>query len=145
MQRFFRVFFNEPMLRHVQKCTIAEAIHQDESSWKGKSLQKDKFALATDLWDPFIENCKKSYVPGENLTVDGQLFLTKRRCLFTQYICSKPDKFGVKFLYQLLSPTNTFVMAFPIWAKITHGRLSNHSQILRSINWLILLKRMGTT
>ncbi|KAJ8873290.1 hypothetical protein PR048_026924, partial [Dryococelus australis] len=57
-------------------------------------LVKDKFAL---VWDSFIENCSLCYVPGANITVDEQLFPTKARCKFTQYMANKPDQFGIKF------------------------------------------------
>lgn len=60
-------------------------------------LLTDKFALVSDIWNPFVENCLASYRPGPNLTVDEQLFPTKTRCPFTQYMPNKPDKFGIKF------------------------------------------------
>jgi hypothetical protein len=45
----------------------------------------------------FVENSQKCYIPEESLTVDEQLFPTKSRCKFTQYMPNKPDKFGIKF------------------------------------------------
>ena len=45
----------------------------------------------------FIENSQKCYVPQESLTIDEQLFPTKSRCRFLQYMGNKPDKFGIKF------------------------------------------------
>jgi len=33
-----------------------------------------------------------------SLTVDEQLFPTKARCRFTQFMPNKPDKFGITFL-----------------------------------------------
>lgn len=41
-----------------------------------------------------IENCYKS---GAYITVDEQLFPSKAKCRFTQYMPNKPDKFGIKF------------------------------------------------
>ena len=60
-------------------------------------LQTDKFALISVVWDKFIENCIVCYKPGENITVDKQLFPTKPCCTFTQYMANKTDKFGIKF------------------------------------------------
>ena len=60
-------------------------------------LQTDKFALISDIWNRFVDNSISCYKPGENITIDEQLFLTKSRCRFIQYMPNKPDKFGIKF------------------------------------------------
>ena len=59
--------------------------------------ETDKFCLISEVWNCFIENCKKCYVPNFNLTIDEQLFPCKTRCPFIQYMANKPDKFGIKF------------------------------------------------
>ena len=56
--------------------------------------QTDKFCLISEVWDCFIENCKKCYIPSFDLTIDEQLFSCKTMCFFTQYMANKPDKFG---------------------------------------------------
>ena len=56
----------------------------------------DKFCLASYIWQSFIDNCQKSYIPSQNLTVDEQLLPCKARCKFIQYMANKPDKFGLK-------------------------------------------------
>ncbi|CAK1600205.1 unnamed protein product [Parnassius mnemosyne] len=61
-------------------------------------LYTDKFAMVSDIWNKFIENCEMCYIPGENMTVEEQLFPSKTRYRFLQYITNKPDKFGIKFL-----------------------------------------------
>jgi len=53
--------------------------------------------LFTEVWETFIENSKKCYIPNKDLTVDEQLLPCKSRCKFTQYMPQKPDKFGIKF------------------------------------------------
>ncbi|KAM7371189.1 hypothetical protein PAMP_010680 [Pampus punctatissimus] len=60
-------------------------------------LSQDKFALVSEMWDRLIQNSLASYKPGAEITVDEQLFLTKSRCAFTQYMPNEPDKFGIKF------------------------------------------------
>ncbi|KAF2886011.1 hypothetical protein ILUMI_20162 [Ignelater luminosus] len=42
---------------------------------------------------PTLQN---SYIPYENLTVDEQLLTFRSRCLFKQFIPSKPEKYGIK-------------------------------------------------
>ena len=59
--------------------------------------ETDKFCLISEVWNCFIENCKKCYVPNCDLTIDEQLFPCKTRCPFIQYMANKPDKFGIKF------------------------------------------------
>ena len=59
--------------------------------------QASQETLASEVWNPFIENCIKCYKPGENIATDEQLFSIKTRCRFVQYTANKPDKFGIKF------------------------------------------------
>ena len=54
-------------------------------------LTTDKFALASEVWDRFRINSIACYKPGAEITVDEQLFPTKARCRFTQYIKSKVE------------------------------------------------------
>ena len=68
-----------------------------------RRLQTDKFALASEVWQTFIDNCFLCYRPGENLTADEQLFPSKARCRFTQYMANNPYKFGIKILKSNLS------------------------------------------
>ncbi|XP_072558700.1 uncharacterized protein [Paramormyrops kingsleyae] len=60
-------------------------------------VKADRFVVISDIWTRFTKNCVESFTPGEHITIDEQLFPTKVRCPFTQYISSKPDKFGIKF------------------------------------------------
>ena len=53
--------------------------------------------MASSLWNPFIESCQKTHVPGPYITFDEQLLPYKARCRFLQYTPNKPDKFGIKF------------------------------------------------
>lgn len=53
--------------------------------------------MVSAIWNIFIENSQNCYKPGESITIDEQLFPTKVRCRFTQYMPNKPDKFGIKF------------------------------------------------
>ncbi|XP_047132681.1 piggyBac transposable element-derived protein 4-like [Hydra vulgaris] len=45
----------------------------------------------------FVENSQKCYIPEASLIIDEQLFPTKARCRFTQYMPNKPDEFEIKF------------------------------------------------
>jgi hypothetical protein len=105
---------------------IMEYLRFDIKAERSKRLGEDKFALASGLWTPFIENCKKAYIPNENLTIDEQLFPSKCRCPFTQYIASKPDKFGVKYFLLVDVETKYVCNGFPYLGK-DHARPTNQS------------------
>ena len=76
---------------------ILRFIRFDKKSERSKRLQNDKFALISEIWNKFIENSQACYKPGANITIDEQLFPTKARSRFIQYMPNKPDKFGIKF------------------------------------------------
>ena len=69
----------------------------DYKQTRSHRLATDKLALISTIRNTFVENYLKHYRPGTNITVDEQLFSTKTRCRFTQYIPNKPNKFGIKF------------------------------------------------
>lgn len=76
---------------------ILRFIRFDKRTERSRHLQTNKFALVSEIWDKFIENSQACYQPGQNITVDEQLFPSKARCRFTQYMPNKPNKFGIKF------------------------------------------------
>ena len=89
-------FFSEKMDRN-RFCEIVRFLRFDLLSTRLPRLQTNKFALISAVWDKFVENSMVCFKPGENITVDEQLFPTKARCRFTQFTANKPDKFGIKF------------------------------------------------
>ena len=92
-------------------------IRFDIRSTISERLATDKFALFSTIWDRFIENCKSNYVPNANITIDEQLFPTKARCPFTQYMANKPDKFGVKFWLAVDVSSKYLLNGFPYLGK----------------------------
>lgn len=89
-------FFSETMSRN-NFTEILRFIRFDRKSQRSQRLKTDKFAMVSAIWNIFIENSQNCYKPDENITIDEQLFPTKVRCGFTQYMPNKPDKFGIKF------------------------------------------------
>ena len=77
----------------------------DDRATGQERLKVDKFALMSWVLKRFDKNSQTAFVPEESLTIDEQLFPTKARCRFTQYMGSKPDKFGIKFW--ILADLNT--------------------------------------
>lgn len=110
------LFFSETMSRsNFQE--IMRFIRFDKKHERSQRLKSNKFALISEIWDRFIENSQNCYKPGAYLTVDEQLFPTKTRCRFTQYMPNKPDKFGIKFW--LASDVNSkyIINGFPYLGK----------------------------
>jgi len=95
-QKWGPAFFSKTMPRN-KFTEIMKFIRFDKKDQRSQRLKKDKFALISEVWNRFIANSQACYKPGVNITVDEQLFPTKARCRFTQYMPNKPDKFGIKF------------------------------------------------
>jgi len=76
---------------------IKKFIRFDCRTTRNERIKNDKFCMMSWVLSRFVENSQKSYVPEVSLTVDEQLFPTKARCRFTQFMPNKPDKFGIKF------------------------------------------------
>ena len=76
---------------------IMRFLRFDLKTERRRNLLQDKFALVSQLWNSFISNCQKAFIPQWNITVDEQLLPCKARCKFIQYMANKPDKFGLKF------------------------------------------------
>ncbi|KAM9461429.1 piggyBac transposable element-derived protein 4-like [Clarias gariepinus] len=76
---------------------IMRHLRFDDKDTRTQRVATDKFAAISNIWQMFVTNCIKSYNPGQHITVGAQLFPTKSRCPFQQYIATKPDKFGIKF------------------------------------------------
>ncbi|KAK2580001.1 hypothetical protein KPH14_010766 [Odynerus spinipes] len=89
-------FFRRTMSRDKFK-QILRFIRFDKRTERSTLIRTNKFALFSEIWDKFIENSQACYQPGQNITVDEQLFPTKARCKFIQYMPNKPNKFGIKF------------------------------------------------
>jgi hypothetical protein len=69
----------------------------DEKSTGSERIGNDKFCMISEIWDRVISNGRCYFSPSPQLTVDEQLLPSKTRCPYTQYIPTKPDKFGIKF------------------------------------------------
>lgn len=96
---------------------ILRFIRFDNKSKRSQRLQTDKFALISTVWNKFIENCQNCYKPSENITVDEQLFPTKARCRFTQYMPNKPSKFSIKFWLASDVKSKYIINGFPYLGK----------------------------
>ena len=75
---------------------LARYIIFDDGRKRAQRLSHDKAAPILDVWNFLNENPAKNYSPHGSITIDEQLFPYCRKTRFTQYILSKPAKYGIK-------------------------------------------------
>ena len=100
-----------------QFCEILRFLRFGVKSNRSQRLQTDKFALFSEVWTHFTDNCCALYKSGAFITVDEQLFPSKARCPFTQYMASKPDKFGQKYWLAVDKESKHVINGFPYVGK----------------------------
>lgn len=75
---------------------INRCIRFDDRETRLRSEDRDKLAPIRKIFEKWVYRQKLSYKLGKNVTVDEQLVPFRGRCPFTQYIPSKPAKYGMK-------------------------------------------------
>ena len=96
---------------------ILKFIRFDDKRTRRRRLSGDKFALFSEIWVKFINNSKRFFKPHAYLSVDEQLYPTKVRCKFLQFMRNKPDKFGIKFWILVDCTSKYIVDGFPYLGK----------------------------
>ncbi len=77
--------------------SILRFLRFDDKRTRAERAANDKLAPIRYVWDLFIGNLRKPYVPGSDITVDEQLLAFRGRCSFIVYMPSKPGgKYGIK-------------------------------------------------
>ena len=107
-QDYGRDLFRQSMTRTRYK-EILRHIRFDDKATRSARKDKDKFCLIRDVWKSFLTQCQTHFHPSCYLTVDEQLFPTKARCPFTQYMPNKPGKFGIKF-WMLCDSDSSYIL-----------------------------------
>lgn len=92
-------------------------IRFDNANTRPIRQELSKSAAIDDLWLMLVTNLGSSYTPSANLTVDEQLFPYRGRTRFTQYIPSKPAKYGMKIWWICDAKTN-----YPLRGQIYTGK-----------------------
>ena len=78
---------------------IRRHLRFDDKRTRAERLKQDKLPAFNYMWCLFIQNCKTQFSLGAFTTVDEQLVPFRRRCPFTQYMPSKPAKYGKKIFW----------------------------------------------
>lgn len=76
--------------------TLIRCLRFDDRSTREERKKEDRLAPVREVFCKFVQNCQRSYIPGENTTIDEMLPGFRGRCPFRQYIPSKPNKYGIK-------------------------------------------------
>lgn len=96
---------------------ILRFIRFDNGETRDNRVLTDKAAAIRDIWEMLNKNLEKAYRAHESMTVDEQLFGYRGRTKFTQYMPSKPDKYGIKIFWVCDSTTS-----YPLMGKIYTGK-----------------------
>ena len=104
--------------------SILRFIRFDDLNTRQRRLHEDKAAPVRDLWNMLNANLCTMYRPTENLTIDEQLFPFRGRTKFTQYIPSKPAKYGIK-VWWICDAEN----AYPLKGLIYTGKTGNEREV----------------
>lgn len=75
---------------------LLRSLRFDDVTTRAERRELDKMAPIRELFEVFLANFQKNFIPSEFLTVDEQLLAFRGRCAFKQYIPSKPAKYGIK-------------------------------------------------
>lgn len=78
---------------------IRRMIRFDDRRTREARSADDKLAGISFVWELFLDNCRNRIIPFDSLSVDEQLVPFRGRCNFTQYMPSKPAKYGIKIFW----------------------------------------------
>lgn len=98
------IFRSTMSLKQFKK--LCRVIRFDDKASRTERRARDKLAPIRELWDKWVDNQQRIYVPHETITIDEQLLGFRGRCEFKQYMPSKPAKYGIKFWVLCDSVTN---------------------------------------
>ena len=83
----------------------------DIKSNRSQRQQTKNFVIFSEVWNLVIDNYYTSYEPQAFITFDEQFFPSKG--LFSQFMASKPDKFGQKYCLAADKESKYLINGFP--------------------------------
>lgn len=119
---------------------LSAFIRFDDYQTRDHRRETDKLAPIRDIFNIFVENCKKSYQPNINLTVDEQLVSFRGRCSFRVYMKSKPVRYGIK-IWALSDSENAYSLNLQVYLGKT-GNTAEKNQGQRVV--MDLVECLGT-
>lgn len=92
-------------------------IRFDDERTRAQRSLTDKAAAIREIWSICNANLEKMYQPHDCITIDEQLFPFRGHTKFTQYIPSKPAKYGIKVFWACDAET-----AYPLQGELYTGK-----------------------
>lgn len=99
---------------------ILQFLRFDSSTTRAERRATDKAAPIREVFEKIISNLDSQYRPHESITVDEQLFNFRGRTPFTQYMPSKPAKYGIKIWWVCDS-----FSYYPLRGQLYTGKVNN--------------------
>ena len=109
--------------------TLLRHLRFEDKSTRSTRRAQDKFAPIRNIWNIINRNLQKHCMPGSNLTIDEQLVSFRGRVSFSQYMPSKPDKYGMKIWWIYNSSTSYPLYGIPYLGK--EGRVAQQISQVR--------------
>lgn len=75
---------------------LLKCLRFDDINTRETRKATDRFAPIRNIFMIFNNHCLANYSLNENFTIDEQLLKFRGRCIFRQYIPSKPGRYGLK-------------------------------------------------
>ncbi|KAL7369940.1 hypothetical protein ABVT39_013743 [Epinephelus coioides] len=102
-----RELFLDPLQNPIYKATmglrryenIRRFIRFDDRRTRALRLETDHMTAFRYVWECFLDNCRRRFIPSDCVTIDEQLVPFRGRCRFLQYMPSKPAKYGLKIFW----------------------------------------------
>ena len=102
-----RELFLDPLQNPIYKATmglrryenIRRFIRFDDRRTRALRLETDHMTAFRYVWECFLDNCRRRFIPSDCVTIDEQLAPFRGRCRFLQYMPSKPAKYGLKIFW----------------------------------------------
>ena len=76
--------------------------------------RSDRLSPVRFVFESFVKQLSRHFVPGDDFTVDEQLVPFRARCCFVQYMPKKPSKYGLKF-WTLYEANCRYVLALDLY------------------------------
>ncbi|XP_018403103.1 PREDICTED: piggyBac transposable element-derived protein 3-like [Cyphomyrmex costatus] len=104
---------------------LSSCLRFDDKTTRKDRQTTDRLTAIREIWDEFIKNCTKYYIPSQSCTIGEQLLGFKGKFFAKVYIKGEPDKYGIKIL--CLNDSKTFYMlnAIPYTGKVATERLES--------------------
>ena len=112
-------------------------IRFDDFRSRAERQKSDRLAAFSDVWELFVSELKKHYIPDSDITIDEQLVGYRGRAPGRTYMPSKPRKYGVKIFWAADSNTG-----YALNGKIYLGRAPNQQGPERELGKNIVLELM---